>query len=246
MQEHNINYIPINSVLFNISSILPENQFEEYTMLNWLIEGYKQIDFIGVYEVCTTYLDLTNHKIKLPSDVKHIEMIAYSPENMCTTETSKFTPYKIATGAFNKSLCVDPVRMECSHCKHEISFSPSGYATSTIGGGTVLLTYRRLPKDSEGNVLIPNNEILKEALFHYGMLKFWLSRFTVKEDGAESRMAFHKSQWQVYSTRAVGELNMPSTMTLENIKSLTNRLLVKMDEYENQFTSLNKDESIRY
>lgn len=72
-----------------------------------------------------------------------------------------------------------------------------------------------------------------------------MSKYQMKEDGAESRMIFHMRQWGMYSQKAAGELNSPDLNELENLRSMV-RLVPRSQMGDNLFSNLNYEEQLNF
>jgi len=97
----------------------------------------------------------------------------------------------LSTNPYNLSIATSSVLVRCDQCQHEYTISPSGVITTTLLEGIMLLSYLAYPKDEEGYALIPDDENVKEAIFHYVLYRYWLQKDMMKEEGAEKRMRFH-------------------------------------------------------
>ncbi len=109
----------------------------------------------------------------------------------------------------------------------------------------MIVAYKGLPTDEEGNILIPDDETLKEALTHFVLYKYWLTKYLMKEEGAAQRMSNHLTMWSTLSKKAMN-LNLPNVSELENLKNINNRLVPRTNAHSQLFSRLNNQENIDF
>lgn len=264
----NNKYTPINSVLYDLSLTIDDRYWNESKMLQWLIHGVRQINIESLLVDNVTAVEVTAHKAQLPADFVYLTQVAYStadvlggcssdigldgPENFvsaifdsdCSSNIT-WKPMKLTTNPYHKSICLDDKIINCSSCEHQFSISSSLIITTTLPSGTILVGYKGYPLDEENQILIPDDETLKEALLHYVLYRYWLSKFQMKEEGADSRMKFHLTMWATLSKKAMN-LNLPDISQLENIKAIHNRLAPRSNRFQQLFLTLNERENDSY
>lgn len=153
---------------------------------------------------------------------------------------------RLASNPYHEMICEDKTLMYCTDCDHEFSVSPSLILTSTLLSGTVMISYLGYPVDEDGYQLIPDDETLKEALFHYGLYRYWMSKYSMKEEGSKERLQFHLQMWGALSLKATGNLNMPDLNQMENLKSQFNRILPRENRFQQMFLTLGNRENVKY
>lgn len=129
--------------------------------------------------------------------------------------------------------------VNCPECEHEYSVDQSGCLTTTLRSGFIWLSYMAHASNSKGQLLIPDDEDLKEALLHYCLYKYWLVKSVLKEESSFRERDWHLRRYQLLKAKAVGTLNMPDVDTSENILSQRSRLLPRKDLYYSFFQRLN-------
>ena len=236
------NFISIRSVIYDLALTIDERYYNETKMLEWATKALHIIGPEVALEATTAQVAVTQHMFSLPCDLKYLTQIAYkepvSPDSTCDVEfppnstmmvvsggTAVWKPMRLSSSSLHTALCLDSTIIGCTTCDKEFSISPSMVATTTLESGTVLIAYLRYPKTVEGDALIPDDESLKEALLHYILYRYWMSKYMTKEDGAESRTKFHLEMWETLSTKAKGRLNMPDVNQLENLAQIHNKLV---------------------
>ncbi len=195
-------------------------------------------------------IQLINEQLGITEDKPFYEHMAY-PDSLATrmldlnTQNMWFKPLRKNDGTFGVSPCAEG-KVPFNRCDHQYTlYGKEGIQTS-FRNGCVLLSYKRYIKDCDGYDLVPDNENLKEALFHYCMYRWWMSRMTYKEEGSERQMSYHLQQYQVLVRRSVAELNTPSIDTMENIKNYRDRLIPRTNFYDNGFSQLSNRENIDF
>lgn len=135
-------------------------------------------------------------------------------------------------------------KLNCPECEHEYTVDHNLCLTTTLADGFIWVSYLAHISDTKGRVLIPDDEDLKDALMHYCLYKYWLTKSSIKEEGAIRERDWHLSMYQTLKTKAAGNINMPDTDRMENIAQLTNRLVPRRHMYSGFFDKLNHRENI--
>lgn len=238
------NFISLKSVLYNISLLIDDRYWNESKMYEWIARGLRQMNISLLYQNTVSKITVEDHKAQLPSDLKSLTMVAYSTNTDCEGDHT-WLPMRLSSNDFNSFITCDSSIGYCTDCAHEFSVDHNLVMTTTLKEGTLLVSYTSFPKSSTGELLIPDNETLKEALTHYAMYYYWMSKYTMKEDGADQRMKFHLDMWNTLSKKALN-LNLPDVNQLENIKNIVTRLAPRTNRFQQLFTTLGNRENGNY
>lgn len=230
-------YTSIKSVLAQLAMVLDDRYWNEATMLEHASRGFRQLNLESKWEAKTVEDQIVDHKAQLPTDLKYLLQIAFKPISNIENYKPILQPLKLATTPFASSVCLYGCNADCTDCSHQYSLSPSGVITTTIADADIIIAYLAYPVDEEGFTLIPDDESVKEALFHYVLYRYWLQKDLMKEEGASSRMQFHLSMWNTLSKKALS-LNLPSLGQMENLKNIHNRMVPVPDQFASLFTNL--------
>lgn len=142
----------------------------------------------------------------------------------------------------NVSMFAD-VNWDAVSCDHEYSIDHNMCLTTTLPEGVILVAYLRMPICATGEAMIPDDEDLKEALFHYVLYRLYLKRAIMNEEGAARERDYHFSRFEALKIRVSGKLNYPGIDELENIKSHRDHLVPRVQRYDAFFSSLNRPET---
>lgn len=245
-----IKYTSIKSVLFNLSLTIDERYWQELNILEWATAALRSMNILPVLEDKVALITLCAHKATLPSDLRFLTQLAYRdttlPDISLPENTASAYPWKamrLSASPFALSICLDRSITQCTDCHHTFSISPDLTVTSSAEEGEIMVSYKAFPVHEDGTALIPDDETLKEALLHYVLYRYWMAKFQMKEDGAESRLQFHLSQWSTLSKKAMN-LNKPSIAEMDNIMRIWNRLLPRQNRFDQMFLPLTNQENV--
>jgi len=289
MRTNNLKYTSIDSVLYDISLMIPEGQWDETRMREWAIKALRKFELPDKYHIKVALLQITEHKVELPEDARYVESLFFKQDipssalddlkdvmNLKSESTNPSLKYiqdvnSLPTNAFQTyfkehnsmgwalmrrtnnsflptittSYSIFP-QNTISFCEQEYTIDIEGCITTTAKDGYILLSYLAFTEDDQGNSLIPDNETLKEAIFHYCMYRFWMSRSTIKEQGSIQERNFHLKQFELLKRKAIAQINMPDEDQMESIKNFTNRLVPRSYRKAGAFSQLGTKENINF
>jgi len=252
-----IDYISIDSILYDISNSLDEKYWEENKMREWATKGFFKLHNAKKYINKVVALSVVEHSSKLPSDAKIINQIIYK-EDLTTDEellkeiqdltgipdpdtnalSLSTTPLRIIEAAYpslrntwktmktsnaNFVGTPDPNTSGTVKCA-EYTIDPNLCLTTNMRTGLILVSYKGLPTNASGVCMIPNQEDLKDALYHFCLYRMWDARANIKEEGAGPLRDHNLRMYQTLKAKASAFLNQPDEGEMENIKNERNRL----------------------
>lgn len=217
-----IDYTPLDSVLYRASLLLSETDFDKELFTEFATEAYKLINIVGKFQQKNCYLTITNHSATLPSDA--IEVLQVGMLNPRPQPEPQYVPLHLSTST------ITPCSDKC--CTPTYTLRRNTILT-TFKDAKLIVSYKGLITDDDGNILIPNDESLEQALLYYILYKYWLLRYLLKEEGSESRMNYFLSLYSTYSKRAQS-LNLPSLGEMENLRKIQSSLTPQM-KFDNYF-----------
>lgn len=155
---------------------------------------------------------------------------------------TNFAPMHETSNPFLKSFqCVDDF-MSCGDCRMEYTLDANSILVSNLLEGDILISYKKLPKDSRGDLLIPDNEDFKEAIFHFCMYRYFLAKSVLNEQSSRQERDWHLKRYSVLAHKSKS-LNLPSLGKLENMKNAHNRLVPRTNRFESFFSNLSYAEN---
>ncbi len=154
-----------------------------------------------------------------------------------------YQPLRRYSGHFGMTPCTQDINR--TNCEHRYVIEANQQIRTSFRHGCVIISYdSRIQQDCID--MIPDNENLKDAIFHFCMYRFWLSRMHTKEEGTTNLMQFHLRQYSAIGRKAVGEINKPDIDQMENIKNMTQRLMPRSNFYDRGFSQLGNRENLTY
>lgn len=263
------NYVSLKSVLFQLSTLIDDRYYNETVALEWAAQGLQKANVIPKLEDKIYITKVTDHKATLPSDFHYLVQIAYQQEalpispfyyvpneaHMPNIFGQYFTnlipvsgitgvrwvPLRLATSVAS----VDKRLLYCDKCTHTFTVSSNGVITTSIDEACLMIQYKAYPTDDNGDLLIPDNQDLKEALLHYVLYNYWLTKYMMKEEGAESRVNFHLTRYNTLSKKAQN-LNLPDPAQYENLMGVWRRMFTPTSHADNLYTTLGNRENANF
>jgi len=255
------NYISIKSILYDLSLTISDRYWNETKMAEWAHRALRMVHTDQTLETRVTYLEVCGHKAILPTDLKYLTQIAYNDTSYVTdlvgldlpsnsdlgsklnqTQQITWRPMRLTSNPYHASICLDKTISFCTDCQHEFSVSHDLVLTTTLQTGVIMLSYLAWPTADDGYAMIPDNEYLKEAIFHYILYRYWLSKSMMMEEGSGQQMQFHLKMWNQLKAQAAGDLNKPDINELENIKSQMNHIVPRASRFQQMFLTLGNRE----
>lgn len=211
--------LQVNQILYKPSSDCPG------CVKNLSPDDYQKL--LDAYKCCAnTESDLTtNLKIK----------------SQCFLDTipNYWAPLRASTSNFMMSVLCENSPNLTSNCENEYTIRPNGTIVTDFESGTIIISYMMWPRDDNGNIMIPYDEELIEALRLFCMTKIWERRWNRHEQGADQRFMTYKQEWGRYKNMVRGKLKLPTEDQWQNIIDYSVNLLPKKDRYYSYFGNLN-------
>lgn len=235
-------YISIKTVLYSLSQLIDAKYWNEAKILEWAVQGFRQLNITASLMDKVESAAVANHKFKLPLDFKYLTQI--SDVTVSVDGTVCPTPMRLTSNPYHTSICCPTTITYCTNCLHEYSVNELLIATTTLKEGTVMIAYKAYPTNN-GDFLIPDDDVIKQALLYYVLYMYWLSKYNMKEDGAEQRVKYFLDMWSTLSKKA-HNIDLPSIGQLENIKNQHNSLVPRSNKFDQLFTTLGKSEQLDF
>lgn len=257
----------IKSVLHDLSLIVPQQHWDDYKFYEWAVAASRLIRTYNSYDKKVTLIKVKDHKFTLPSDLVYIQQIAVYrgdvPENMDEDKLKSYLnlpegfdpsilfkqksipwePALPSTTPFTQSiLCVDnmftPNTLD-GDCDPVYEIYSNLDGVITVDNGILLVSYLAYKKDENGDILIPDLQIYKEAIESYCLMRYWMNRSMTHEANAFNMLNFYRNMWTLYKAKAQSTANEPDLGQLENIRREKVRLKAR-GHFKDLFGSLNQ------
>lgn len=257
-------YISIKAVLYDLSLTIDDRYWNEIYSLEHATKAARTIRAELALQDKLVKGTVSNHKYKLPIDFRYLTQVAYKTESQVSSEADylslpensditiyeyiyklPYRPMRLTTNPYHLSICLDETLYNCPDCTHTFSISPDLTLTTTLKEGEILVAYKGYPTDSDGYMMIPDDETYKEAILHYVLYRYWMVKYQMKEDGADSRMNHHLTMWSTLSKKALN-VNAPSVAALENLKNIHTRLVPRSERFNQMFLTLASSEKLDF
>lgn len=108
--------------------------------------------------------------------------------------------------------------------------------------GEVILHYTKRPCDENGFPLVPDNENYKTAIYWYVLAMMIGSGFV--HQNKEFTHGYCFQLWEMYASRALGEIKYPTVEEMEMIKNKHIRIIPMSNAYETFFSVTDNKERI--
>ena len=164
--------------------------------------GLMKID--GYYEKAFHIAEVADFNAPLPCDEKYIMAVL---TNVNGAITRLPLTRNLALGADFSQIV--------THNTYQGSINFSNLRTN-FATGTIMYIYYRVPKDEDGNLLIPDNDDVLEALPYFIIYKLSLSGYkhpVISMDRAEAK-------WRELYPRARNSMNYPSVEEMHNFTKM--------------------------
>lgn len=226
-------YTSIKSVVYDLSQLIDERYWNEIRVLEWATKAYRSMGISSKYVTKLCKVVVEDHKGTLPKD--------FARQTIVFEESTK-KPLNLASSPAAVSACTDRKNDKCSY---QYSIDENLVLTTNLQNTTLFIEYLGYPTDAEGLHLIPDEEVVKEAITAYVLWKYWLSKWMMKEEGSEGRMQYFRELWSTQSKKALS-LNAPDIPQMENIKNRWNHIVPRDNMFQKLFTTLNQPENVSF
>lgn len=260
-------FISIRAVLSNLASTFPKDLWDEDNVIEWAAFALQTIGVYTQLEPKIAFVQIKNHRAKLPAGLVVLEQVAYNakrnvtPENLNElkaelriptesyyngfidlTTRYNYVPMRKATSPFS-------LQKACEDCKDiypaglEYTLLPNGCIHTSVNKGDACVAYMQYPVDENGDFLIPDDVEVITAIRYYVSMMLWELRMNMKEEGAAQMFDRYLGLWETHKTKVVGKLLMPDIDTMQNIKDMTDRFFPASNRYFSFFGNLASMES---
>ena len=272
-------YIPLKTVLYDISTMIETKEWNEANMLEWAYRALRKNKSTKVYTTKVALLNCIEHKFPLPKDLRYVHQIAYkicsyeqaledikeqlgldtdqfvnstipysALTSMYTSGVNRWRPLRLSSTPFALSIHCGHGIPFCQNCEHDYTVSEDMVVTTSLKEGLILVSYMAYPQSEDGEILMPDNPDLRDAIMHYCLYRYYMSK-SLKAMGtdqyADRQKEWHLTMYETLSAKSSGSMNLPSIDSLENMRRWHNRLVPRERQYDQFLMGLNKSEIIK-
>lgn len=253
-------FVSLKSVLYQVALLLDDVDYKEEEFTEFALQALRKFRGVVALQDFVKQLSLESHKAELPQNLLYLVGVAFRPPSILTTYTTDADGNSIATSCdsgdewqmmnlstsiFHDQICPWKSLTSCPNCTHNYAVSPSLVLTSSLDYGDILVAYKGYPLNEEGDYLIPDNQDLQDAVVNYVLYKAWLTKYLLKEDGADTRKDYFYNMWSTLSRKALN-LNMPDVPQMENLMTIWNGLVPRSNRSMDGFDTLNSKENVNF
>jgi hypothetical protein len=197
--------------------------------------------------------DLENYRVKLPQDFH--KLMAVSVEGVLALPSTNLFHQMLDGSCCGTSLGSLPA--ETFYDNFGNTYSPqalpissrttnetptftmnNSYITFSVKEGKVCMAYWAFPLDKEGFPLIPDDVKYKRACSSY--IQWKIDTILWRKDLLNNNVYLEsKNQYEWDIASCLSHLKMPDTMQMENMKRQLTKMIVRTEDFQTAFNSLN-------
>lgn len=232
------NHVSVYQVIAKVMKdldITEENQrINDY--IDWAGEAIELIGAPVQMETVTTEddpIEVKGYQAHAPFDSQHIMIVEYSPV--------KDGLYK----RIHQATSIKDVSALKRDANIYYSIKPK-YIVLNVKDGYIKVTYKRLFKDVDGMIMVPDLMSYLEAIYWYIDMKITYPLWRIGKI-RDSVYLNSKNSWNFFKNKAYGEMMMPTYDQYANgVKNAYNRIIPEMNEDSNALKNIGVQEKVRF
>ncbi len=225
-------YVNMNQVISRIYrnlNLTEDIRFEDAKI--WAYEVLRLVNVTPQYQINVVELEIVDYKAELPCDLNQIIMVTKDGFGM------KYRPAE----PFYNTFVIENNYIPCNYeNNYDIRYP---YIHTNFTDTHIILSYTSFVLDDDGYPMIPDNELLHQAMFWYIYKMLLLGGYESKTQQITFDYCDRKAIG--YMTAAKGDMLMPSLAQMENIKDMRMKQITPLDEYKRAFRTLTNKEYLR-
>lgn len=211
------------------------------------IETYKNLE-TGDEVHKETYKNVNiNYNKNIPV-VKHKineNLRAYQLYNFINPQqVGKWAPLPISTNVFHGANTNPDLKGILKECGNSFSIQ-HGCIVTSFEVGRLAIAYNSLPKDDNGDFLIPDKEPVKKAIETYIVKRYFQLQMNMGEDGSFSMYKLYTNEFEIFSPKATAALMMPTISDYQNMRNL-NKYIKEDSPFSSALGALNNHQHIEF
>ena len=265
-----MNYIPVNTILYDLSLSMDPGSWNESTALEWAIQASRKLGGHKSFAQRQVFYEYDNYRLTKADDYKTLNQIFYykpsransTAQNAAMLEyvkriTDSPHPERLSTAAANPDLAnpwkamhmststflIPCKRSNSKQCAYEFIEEATHFAMP-IKSGIVSINYLAY-NTKDGEFLIPDTPSYREAIVSYILYRMYDSKVNAdpKDQSLQQQRMWYMNRFGFLTTKAKGEVNAPTINELENLLQNRNKMVSRSDQFESGFTNLNKPQN---
>jgi hypothetical protein len=270
MQIKEVTYVPLDASLRRVFQAIPEEVLSFDEAREFAVDAMQELGVRYTYQERIAIMSIKNHRAWLPKGMKYIDQMMYKIEvtdedlaaidvvtnaggTIATTQVdhllvnqlrAEWYPMQASSSGWQLSVhCHDSINLTCD-CDVTYRVETNGCITTSIESGVVLLLYYGHPQDENGNFLIPDDIDYNEAIKNYVLMCHHERRFNQHMEGSERRYRFYLNLWNRSQARVRGNMMMPSSDGLENLRRQLQRIGENNESWKKGFGNIATQERV--
>jgi hypothetical protein len=265
-----MNYIPVNTILYDLSLSMNPDNWNESAALEWAIQASRKIGGHKSFAQRQVFYEYDNYQLTKPEDYKTLIQIFYylpsqtssasqnatlleyvkrvtdspNPESLSKTAANADLANPWKTMHLSTSSFITPCKRSGNKkCAYEFIEQPTHFMMP-VKSGIVSINYLGY-NVKDGEFLIPDTPSYREAILSYIMYRLYDSKVNAdsKDQSLQQQRMWYLTRFGFLVTKAKGEVNAPTVNELENLLQNRNKLIPRSDQFETGFTNLNKPQN---
>jgi hypothetical protein len=261
-----MNYVPISTVLYDLSLTIDPSSWNESNMLEFAIQASRKIGGARSFAQRQEFYEYKNYILEKPDDLKTLTQIFYFQPSRTSSPAQAATmleyvkrvtdhphPTSLTSEINNPDLAapwavvrksvssfISPCRRTDNRCALEY-LEENDHFKLPLKSGIVSMTYLAYNK-KDGEFLIPDIQVYKEAIAMFCMYRIYDAKVNAdtKDQFLQQQRAWYLQRFGFLFTKARAEVNAPDVADMENLLQNRNKLISRSDQFANGFVSLNK------
>jgi hypothetical protein len=257
-------YTNIKAVIQQVYDVVDPSDIQPVVIEEWAFQALERINAPTHMAIRVAFLPIYQHAAQLPKDAVIPLQFLYSCHTECpqddlsayTDEKAKEIVYRChhamqwqpmfsstSTYAAVEQHCVFN-RFNSNPCEHTYTIQPNGVVRTTAFSGTLAFAYHSYAIDDCGDIMIPDNAVLLEALKAFCMMKLYERKMNMGVQNALQMYQIYARQWNNTSSNARTMAMMPNIAQLENIRRIRARMIPLENGFEGQFGNITSRDNV--
>jgi len=236
-------YVSIKTIIATVyRNMKVADNLDFIDAVEWAGEALGLIGGPYHFEQKIATLEIKNYRAKLPCELHYIETTQGAPttidEDTCPNSCS-FIPMRYTTNSFHHRYCQN--NKDCN-CNSDLTYMVNDdYIITSFEEGYASISFQAIPVDSEGYPKVPDTVKFKLAVASHIS---WRIASMLADDGKMPQWRYQKYEqerdWYIGAAQTSSQ--MPSVDMMESLKNNWIRLIPKINQHRDSFSSSGSQE----